>query len=594
MQIGQRIQQAVNVLTDWADSLLQVENQMVLKEHQGRGVAWFFPTLLALLFSLQNPLLYGMAPAFDASLFATMGKMWADGLVLYQDMVDIKGPIIFLFDAVGYLIGGFQGIWLLETFLLILGLNALSRTLALWGVSPLNRLLGMTAWMLLYAWRYYYGNMTEDYTFSLSLIAQLYFTRMILNGQFSWRHAFIPALTFGFIALMRTNNAAMWCGYYLVIFLAWMIQRHWRDAFLLAFSGVAGLLIVVIPLIGYFSWHGALENFWFYSFGIFFSNSYGNSDNGHSLMVGFMGLVRTGTLIFLPVLIALVWQQYKRKYFQPMGWVILLVSQLAGISFGILANSVSGHTFEHYEILFFSFAILMLPIALQLAREGTVNEQVGSRGLLFSGLVTLLVWAGYILAQHILFTWSRYESPMPKMIHELGISFFASLLLTILLLGCWYLFRARSLVIPAMLAVVILVVGIVLTPVIQGFFKGRPFDDVAEQMVDYIKTHSGYDDSIWVDGVIPQYYVWTDRRPASAYLFFDNVNPPFDVRERMKADLLKNKPKFIIVKLTRMEKVYSGNDRDSTSSFKAYYDYIQQAYEPVSAELPRLYRLKTD
>ena len=125
-------------------------------------------------------------------------------------------------------------------------------------------------------------------------------------------------------------------------------------------------------------------------------------------------------------------------YVQPVGWVILLASQIAGILFGILANSVSGHTFEHYEILFFSFAILMLPIVLQLAREGAVNEQIGSRNLLFSGIVTLLVWCGYILAQHILFTWSRYESPIPKMIHELGICLFASLLLAITLLGGWY------------------------------------------------------------------------------------------------------------------------------------------------------------
>lgn len=109
-----------------------------------------------------------MAPAYDASLFATMGKMWADGGVIYRDMIDIKGPVIFLLDAVGYAIGGFQGIWLLETVLLIWGLNALYRTLALWGIAPLSRLTGMLAWMFLYAYRYYYGNMTEDYTFCFS------------------------------------------------------------------------------------------------------------------------------------------------------------------------------------------------------------------------------------------------------------------------------------------------------------------------------------------------------------------------------------------------------------------------------------------
>ena len=132
----------------------------------------------------------------------------------------------------------------------------------------------------------------------------------------------------------------------------------------------------------------------------------------------------------------------------------------------------------------------------------------------------------------------------------------------------------------------------VVLPIGRGLTKGRPFDDVSAQMVEYIKSHTSYDDLIWVDGIIPQYYVWTERRPASSYLFFDNVTPPYDVRARMMDDLKRNKPKFIIVKLTRMEKVMSGKDNDSTPSFMAYYNYINEAYQPVSADLPRLYQLK--
>ena len=41
---------------------------------------------------------------------------YAEGLVLYRDMVDIKGPVIFLINALGYAIGGFPGIWLLESY----------------------------------------------------------------------------------------------------------------------------------------------------------------------------------------------------------------------------------------------------------------------------------------------------------------------------------------------------------------------------------------------------------------------------------------------------------------------------------------------
>ncbi len=587
-QLMQRWQQASQYLADWHDSLLAAENFLQQKDKIYNWQAWLFPTLLGLLFALQNPLLYGMAPAYDASLFATMGKMWADGSVLYRDMIDIKGPVIFLLDAVGYAIGGFQGIWLLETVLLIWGLNALYRTLALWGIAPLSRLAGMLAWLFLYAYRYYYGNMTEDYTFCLGLIAQYHFVRMLLAERFRWQDAAIPAVTFGLIAMLRMNNAAMWCGYYLTLFIYWAWQRRWQDAIKLTISGVIGILLTAVPLLAYFVWHGVLSDFWFYSFGIFFGNSYGS---GHSLMVGFLGLARTGLLLLLPVFIGVVWQQ-QRVADNTRPWHILLASQLVGLVMGIVANSVSGHTYEHYEILFFTSAILILPIVLQAARSGGVDKQIGCRHLQLAGIVTLVLLIGYLLAQHIIFTWSRFESPIPKLTYELLVSLAASVVVTIVLAIVWVVTRSRQLYLPAMTGLVVLALLMVVLPIGRGLTKGRPFDDVSAQMVEYIKSHTGYDDLIWVDGIIPQYYVWTERRPASSYLFFDNVTPPYDVRARMMDDLKRNKPKFIIVKLTRMEKVMSGKDKDSTPSFMAYYNYINEAYQPVSADLPRLYQLK--
>ena len=587
-QLMQRWQQASQYLADWHDSLLAAENSLQQKDKIYNWQAWLFPTLLGLLFALQNPLLYGMAPAYDASLFATMGKMWADGSVLYRDMIDIKGPVIFLLDAVGYAIGGFQGIWLLETVLLIWGLNALYRTLALWGIAPLSRLAGMLAWLFLYAYRYYYGNMTEDYTFCLGLIAQYHFVRMLLAERFRWQDAAIPAVTFGLIAMLRMNNAAMWCGYYLTLFIYWAWQRRWQDAIKLTISGVIGILLTAVPLLAYFVWHGVLSDFWFYSFGIFFGNSYGS---GQSLMVGFLGLARTGLLLLLPVFIGVVWQQ-QRVADNTRPWHILLASQLVGLVMGIVANSVSGHTYEHYEILFFTSAILILPIVLQAARSGGVDKQIGCRHLQLAGIVTLVLLIGYLLAQHIIFTWSRFESPIPKLTYELLVSLAASVVVTIVLAIVWVVTRSRQLYLPAMTGLVVLALLMVVLPIGRGLTKGRPFDDVSAQMVEYIKSHTSYDDLIWVDGIIPQYYVWTERRPASSYLFFDNVTPPYDVRARMMDDLKRNKPKFIIVKLTRMEKVMSGKDKDSTPSFMAYYNYINEAYQPVSADLPRLYQLK--
>jgi hypothetical protein len=542
---------------------------------------WILPTLIAVFFALQNPLLYGMAPAFDASLFATMGKMWADGGIIYRDMIDIKGPMIFLLDAIGYSIGGFRGIWLLETVLLVVALNALYRTLGLWHIRPISRLVGIMAWMLLYAYRYYYGNMTEDYTFSLALIAQYYFVRMIVRSQLDWRDLLIPALTFGVIAMVRLNNTAIWCGYYLVLFLTWGIQKRWADMVKLAVSGLLGLWIVVMPFIIFFMQHQVLDAFWFYSFGIFFGNSYGN---GHSVLVGLVGFLRSGMFLLIPAAAMLLRREAELR--EHAAWNTLLWCQVAGIAFAIVSNSVSGHVFEHYEILFFSTAILLLPMIVDKVSLHYKNCIDGV------ALLSILAWVAYLIGQHTLYTWTRFERPIPDLLQEMAVCTVIGLVVAMICVVVGRIWLASLHAVFGLIAIVILTVIFVGYPAYTGAHKGRPFDDKSHAMVSYIKAHTDPADTIWVDGITPQYYVWTDRSPASAYLFFDNVTPPYDVRLRMQQDIERHKPKFIIMKLPRMTDVLQGKAPVSTPSFKAYYEYIQANYEPVSPDLPRLYRLK--
>ena len=118
----------------------------------------------------------------------------------------------------------------------------------------------------------------------------------------------------------------------------------------------------------------------------------------------------------------------------------------------------------------------------------------------------------------------------------------------------------------------------------EGSLKGRPFNPPAQVRVDRIKAETGPTDKIWVDGIQPQYYLWTDRQPASAYLFFANVNPPYDVRERVLADIKRQSPKFIIAKPDRVSEELK---KPSSPSHLAFYQYLTSHYEEVD---PGLYR----
>ena len=520
--------------------------------------------LLALLFCLRNPLFHGMAPGFDASLFAVMGKMWSEGGVLYRDMIDIKGPMIFVLDALGYHMGGFFGIWLLEWALCWLGLLASWQAFAQLGLSLRARLGTMLAVLALYSTRYYYGNMTEDWTFHLALIAQWAFITMLLDKRFSWGTALVAALTFAIVAWMRTNNGAFWGAWYLVLFCHWCLREQWRCAFALLFSSLLGLALIGGPLFAYFQHHSLLAEFKYYAFDIFFEGSYGT---GFSPDVGSVGLLRTGLIMLLPAFIVLMMGR-RQEWYLPA-----LCATLFGVIFTLIANSVSGHVFDHYDVLYLPLALL--PLACLLDRS---EQQADGLGLLCISLVVLT--ASWLLAQQLGYGWSTKEWSLERVREVLGNSLLWALPVLILV-PLWRAWDVRSAT-PWLASLAML--ALLLNNAWEGNLKGKPFNPPAQVRVDRIKAETGPTDKIWVDGIQPQYYLWTDRQPASAYLFFANVNPPYDVRERVLADIKRQSPKFIIAK---PERIADELKKPTTPSSLAFYQYLVSQYEEVD---PGLYR----
>ena len=120
----------------------------------------------AIIIFIFEPLSRGGAPGFDASVFAALGHMISEGYVLYRDMIDIKGPGIFLADAAFISLGGFRGIAIAEAAAFFAGTLSLiyaARRLSLSGAAAASALFLVLPFYLA---RYFYGNMTEDWAFS--------------------------------------------------------------------------------------------------------------------------------------------------------------------------------------------------------------------------------------------------------------------------------------------------------------------------------------------------------------------------------------------------------------------------------------------
>ncbi|GAA4496261.1 hypothetical protein [Pseudaeromonas paramecii] len=525
--------------------------------------------LLAGLLTVQNPLWYGMAPAFDASLFAVMGKMWSEGAVLYRDMLDIKGPMIFALDALGYRLGGFAGMAAFETLLLTLGLFSAYGGLRRLGCSVSACWLALLATLALCGLRYYYGNMTEEWSLALALLAFGGFASQLQTGRFVLAQAWLPALTMGLVFMMRPNNAVLWAAWYAGLACLWLAQGQWRQVVWLALSALAGLLLVALPLLAYFWRQGVWDNFVFYAYGVFFGHSYGS---GFSLAVGLVGLLRTGWLLLLPwVLWGLFSQGLGEQLRLRSGllWVLLW----GGLA-GLVANSVSGHVYDHYDELILPLLPLSLALLLHWAGQGWRWAWP-----------VLLGWGLFLLIPHTLFDWTRFEWPLDKVALQMGVALGAG---GLLILAGWRFLPQRGLSAQALTLGMsaVLLVSLTAYSLYLAGTAGRPFNAQTWQQVQQIRAESSPDDTLWVEGTLPQFYVWSDRAAATPYLFFDNVSPGYDVKAAVLAALQAKPPRFILVRGKKLARFRADPAAYSVSQ-RALLTHIVTAYDEVQ---PGLFR----
>ena len=73
-------------------------------------------------------------PAVDSSVFQIMGKGLLNNQIIYKDLFDHKGPIVYIINALAYIISPNVGLYIMETIILYIGLIFIYRN-ALQGIG---------------------------------------------------------------------------------------------------------------------------------------------------------------------------------------------------------------------------------------------------------------------------------------------------------------------------------------------------------------------------------------------------------------------------------------------------------------------------
>jgi hypothetical protein len=302
-----------------------------------------------------NPL-SGKAPGGDSSTFMTVAGGLLHGKIPYVDFFENKGPLIFIIDWFGLLIGGFTGVWLTEFVLMFISVLFAFKTARLFaGRAPSFVSTGLAFLILT---RFFEGgNLTEEYALPFIFIALYKFTAYYFNaGKDAHSNKFITiGACLGATLMLRPNMFSLWNGFLFVLFVGEVWRKEYRTLFKEIMYLAAGVAVALAPVFAYLvitsSLDECIEQYILYNFLYTAAGEGVPCLNVPSLALSMLHAVNNAVF---PLIISVIWllieDRRKPRYGYFAGYALSLL-----ISFLLLSLSRRG--FAHYNMVLVPFYV---------------------------------------------------------------------------------------------------------------------------------------------------------------------------------------------------------------------------------------------
>lgn len=307
--------------------------------------------LVVLFLSTSTSFLYSYREQLDSVVFQIIGREWLNGNIPYRDLWDLKGPLIFFVNALGFLLTGSRyGIVLIQTLFLFIFFLIVFRYYRE-KVSSLKSFIGIIIICCFLSVVYEGGNMVEEYLLPLLIFSFIKMNNWLNNVKeknydHKWQFALVYGITFGFSFLTRITNALPLCFGVLYIYVFSICKNEWKSFLWNLGAFLVGFILIVLPFLVYFLITDTINDYF------------------ATLDFGFRYLVQSTQtidikkfLIFnFPVLFLLlvitVETFFYRNYYKLLFWLLVVVVSLCWI--------IKSRGYSHYSIIFLPYMVISL------------------------------------------------------------------------------------------------------------------------------------------------------------------------------------------------------------------------------------------
>lgn len=326
--------------------------------HPSRGFAWAAILAVTLLSGAMTDLFPLMRPGqagTDSSVFVTVARMIDGGKVLYRDVFDHKGPVIYAVDFIGLKLGGLRGVGLLELAAIFLAAWLTFQALAV----AVSRSVALIA-LLLFPFTFFHciegGNLVEEFALPAIAYGNWFLVNAVVRKRVSFGGVLLLGAAAALVALLRLNMLSVFVVACFAVAYCGMLRKSFGFLVKSGIGFLAGAAIVVVPVILYFAHHHALGDFLYANLG--FNLSYAGSSSFPEKVISLLKRIDIA-YFFLPIAFALLLLASERNRRE---LAVFLLAEAGITAFVTLGNATY---YGHYALVTIPLLLISGGVLLQ-------------------------------------------------------------------------------------------------------------------------------------------------------------------------------------------------------------------------------------
>lgn len=224
-------------------------------------------SLTFLLVATKSSPLYPMNDWVDANAIFTVGKGMMIGDVVYKDLFEQKGPLLYLIHGIGYLFSNnsHTGLFAMEVLFFTLFLFYALKTIRLYIGERLSLIsLPLLGFTILNLKNFTHGDSAEEYCMAFLMIS-LYHIVKYFKQHYPKKMDFKVLLLNGFLAgcilWIKYSMLGFWFGWMLFVFIMTLWSKEYKYAIISCFAFLLGMVVSSLPWFAYFGYHDAISDF---------------------------------------------------------------------------------------------------------------------------------------------------------------------------------------------------------------------------------------------------------------------------------------------------------------------------------------------